>query len=109
MTATVVPFTPGTQDECKKGFKKSEAILHYVHIAHNVFGIIIWAVIVLLLVDYYHHVLPHVSHGVILWFEFTCYTLFLAIPYLITKYRNYKNKSLPARCQLQNTEHVKAH
>ena len=84
---------PDTLGLCQKSFKKTENILHYLHNFHTVFGIVIWIIIVILLIDYYKHILPHSSHEGILWFEFICYTSFLAIPVIIGRYREYKIKN----------------
>lgn len=73
-------------------FIKTNKVLHLLHTFHELFTFIIWATIIVLLIDYYHHILPHSSHEGILWFEFVCYSLFLAIPISFSLYRKYKCK-----------------
>lgn len=79
--------------ECNKSFTKINNVLHVLHIYHLVFTAVIWIVIILLLIDYYNHILPHSSHEGILWFEFISYTLFLLVPGIITGYKHYKCKN----------------
>lgn len=75
---------------CEKRFEKSGHLLHSLHKFHNFFSIVIWLVIIVLLIDYYQHILPHSTHEVILWGEFICYTLFLYVPVVVGIYRKYK-------------------
>lgn len=76
--------------QCTKRFIKSHKILETLEVYHHIFTIIIWIIIVILLVDYYKHILPHHYHEGILWFEFASYTLFLFIPIIVIIYRKYK-------------------
>lgn len=77
-------------DECCKRFIKTNKLLHFLHLFHNIFTIIIWVIILVLLIDYYYHIIPHNSHEYILWSEFICYTLFILIPISVYYYKKYK-------------------
>lgn len=73
-----------------KRFEKLKITEHAIHIYHNIFTIIIWLTIIILIIDFYIHFLPHSIHGVILWFELCSYTIFLWAPVIIEVYKNFK-------------------
>jgi hypothetical protein len=107
-------ITPVTQIECKKKFERTNHILHIVHKVHNMFGIFIWGIIIFLLLDHYYHFFSkdttHTYHGIILWVEAVCYTLFLAIPFFIGAYKMYKIKASPAKCKkILINDDIKSH
>jgi amino acid permease len=79
-----------SKDPCSKKFTKTGKLLHGLHTFHNVFTAVIWVIIIILIIDYYKHILPHESHEVILWFEFVSYTIFLAVPIFASAYKHYK-------------------